>query len=207
MQHRKCCYCEKLEEQAKYRDVEHFRPKSSYWWLAWSWDNLLFSCIDCNREWKRDQFPLAAGDQPLAAETHPPGNERPLVLDPCDPSMEPTTEIEFRRERYNGRERWVPRGLTERGRKTVEVCGLDRPSLLDLYDMHVMNLVRPRTAPCLEATHGGEDAARAVVRAWRTATRALLAPRMQFWALSFDALKVLVSAEVRARYGLELNRP
>jgi len=36
MQHRKCCYCEKLQEQAKYRDVEHYRPKSRYWWLAWT---------------------------------------------------------------------------------------------------------------------------------------------------------------------------
>ncbi len=26
MQHNKCCYCEKREEQAKYRDVEHYRP-------------------------------------------------------------------------------------------------------------------------------------------------------------------------------------
>jgi hypothetical protein len=32
MQHNKCCYCEKLEEQAKYRDVEHYRPKSVDWW-------------------------------------------------------------------------------------------------------------------------------------------------------------------------------
>jgi uncharacterized protein (TIGR02646 family) len=56
MQQRKCCYCEKREEQAKYRDVEHYRPKSSYWWLAWTWENILFACIDCNREHKRDLF-------------------------------------------------------------------------------------------------------------------------------------------------------
>jgi hypothetical protein len=65
MQHGKCCYCEKREEQPKYRDVEHYRPKVTYWWLTWSWDNLLFSCMDCNREHKRDQFPLAAsGSRP-----------------------------------------------------------------------------------------------------------------------------------------------
>lgn len=38
MQYNKCCYCEKREEQAKYRDVEHYRPKSLYWWLAWTWE-------------------------------------------------------------------------------------------------------------------------------------------------------------------------
>lgn len=57
-QHRKCAYCEKPEEQAKYRDAEHFRPKSLYWWLAWTWENLLFSCMDCNREHKGEEFPL-----------------------------------------------------------------------------------------------------------------------------------------------------
>lgn len=36
MQHHKCCYCEKREEQPKYRDVEHYRPKSRYWWLTWA---------------------------------------------------------------------------------------------------------------------------------------------------------------------------
>jgi hypothetical protein len=56
MQYNKCCYCEKREEQAKYRDVEHYRPKSTYWWLAWTWENLLFACVDCNREHKRDRF-------------------------------------------------------------------------------------------------------------------------------------------------------
>jgi hypothetical protein len=77
MQRRKCCYCEKLEEQAKYRDVEHYRPKALYWWLAWTWENLLFACMDCNREHRRDRFPLSAGDARLLAEQAPPGFERP----------------------------------------------------------------------------------------------------------------------------------
>lgn len=86
-QHRKCCYCEKLEEQAKYRDVEHYRPKAYYWWLAWTWDNLLFACMDCNRDHKKDQFPLADGSTPLVAEQAPPASERPLViLRSCDRS-------------------------------------------------------------------------------------------------------------------------
>lgn len=107
MQQLKCCYCEKRQEQAKYRDVEHYRPKSLYWWLAWTWENLLFACIDCNREQKRDQFPLTAGDVALRASEPPPGGEHPMVLDPCDPSIDPSTEIVFRRLRINGIERWM----------------------------------------------------------------------------------------------------
>ena len=205
MQHRKCCYCEKLQEQAKYRDVEHYRPKSSYWWLAWTWENLLFACIDCNREQKRDQFPLSPGDVPLSAEQQPPGAERPLVLDPSDPSVDPRLEIEFRRERVVGRERWIPRGVTLRGRRTVEVCGLDRPNLLDLYADHVLHGVRPK----LEAFFAAHAAGSMPVafQAWERAKRGLLARERPFRALSHDALNVLVSADVRDRLRLTLERP
>jgi uncharacterized protein (TIGR02646 family) len=206
MQHQKCCYCEKREEQAKYRDVEHYRPKSPYWWLAWTWENLLFSCMDCNREHKRDQFPLEeSGSVRLQAEQAPPGAERPLVLDPSEEGFEPTTHIEFRREKNQGRERWRPWGLTERGRTTIEVCGLDRPSLLDLYGDHVVRRVRPRVEPVIEAAR--REDARAVVEAWSGATRGILGPMQPFRALSFDAVRVLVSPQLRAQYRLELERP
>jgi uncharacterized protein (TIGR02646 family) len=41
----KCAFCEKKIEEF---DVEHFRPKSIYYWLAYSWDNLLMACGTCN---------------------------------------------------------------------------------------------------------------------------------------------------------------
>jgi hypothetical protein len=205
MQHRKCCYCEKLEEQPKYRDVEHYRPKALYWWLAWTWENLLFVCVDCNREHKRDVFPLSPGDARLVAEQAPPGAERPLILDPSDPSMEPAREIEFRRERVMGRERWVPRGVTVRGHATIEVCGLDRPNLLDLYAEHVAHAVRPKLEGFFAAHQAGD--APATFRAWDRAKRGLLAPTRPFRALSHDALSVLAPIELRARYRLVLDRP
>lgn len=54
----KCAYCETPYRAAHPVDVEHYRPKGEveddphhpgYWWLAMRWDNLLPSCIDCNR--------------------------------------------------------------------------------------------------------------------------------------------------------------
>jgi uncharacterized protein (TIGR02646 family) len=206
MQHNKCCYCEKREEQAKYRDVEHYRPKSTYWWLAWTWENLLFACIDCNREHKRNQFPMSDGSVALSAEQSPPGNESPLVLDPSDPAgPDPASEIEFRRERIQSKERWVPHGLTERGRRTVAVCSLDRPPLLDLYAEHVVHVVRPKLRDALAARDVGD--ARAIFSAWATAKRALLGNERPFRALSHDAMAVIVPAEVRDRYHLQLSRP
>jgi hypothetical protein len=41
----KCVFCEQKVEQY---NVEHFRPKNIYYWLAYSWDNLLLACDNCN---------------------------------------------------------------------------------------------------------------------------------------------------------------
>jgi hypothetical protein len=83
-QHKKCAYCEQqtpLEEQP----TEHFRPKKHalrnwraedpddkdvdrYWWLTWTWENLLFACTTCNgRSHKGNHFPLVRSSEPLAA--------------------------------------------------------------------------------------------------------------------------------------------
>ena len=41
----KCAFCEQRIEQSH---VEHYRPKKVYYWLAYSWDNLLLACSTCN---------------------------------------------------------------------------------------------------------------------------------------------------------------
>ena len=43
--HHKCAFCETRVEQLH---VEHYRPKTYYYWLAYSWDNLLLACPTCN---------------------------------------------------------------------------------------------------------------------------------------------------------------
>jgi hypothetical protein len=55
--HGKCAYCEQYYRSSAPVDIEHFRPKGrihgeshpGYWWIAMAWENLLPSCIDCNR--------------------------------------------------------------------------------------------------------------------------------------------------------------
>lgn len=54
----KCAYCETPTRVVAYGDVEHFRPKSVYWWLAYSYDNYLVSCTACNQEYKKDFFAI-----------------------------------------------------------------------------------------------------------------------------------------------------
>lgn len=56
----KCAYCEATTKTTHYGDVEHYRPKSIYWWLAYCYDNYLVSCRICNQS-KADHFPIQNG--------------------------------------------------------------------------------------------------------------------------------------------------
>lgn len=56
--HNKCAYCEADTSVVAHGDVEHFRPKKLYWWLAYCYDNYLYSCQICNQVYKSDIFPI-----------------------------------------------------------------------------------------------------------------------------------------------------
>ena len=58
----KCVFCEQkviectdnnLEDCSS--TIEHYRPKSVYYWLAFSWDNILWCCHRCNQN-KKNNF-------------------------------------------------------------------------------------------------------------------------------------------------------
>lgn len=65
--HGKCAYCEANTTATMYGDVEHYRPKSVYWWLAYVYDNYLASCQLCNQKFKKAYFRVAEGKMRLAA--------------------------------------------------------------------------------------------------------------------------------------------
>tara|TARA_R110002096_G_scaffold197468_6_gene380825 strand:+ start:5915 stop:6745 length:831 start_codon:yes stop_codon:yes gene_type:complete len=52
----KCAYCEAPTSVVAYGDVEHYRPKSKYWWLAYCYENYLASCQLCNQAYKGAKF-------------------------------------------------------------------------------------------------------------------------------------------------------
>ena len=54
----KCAYCEAPMSTVAYGDVEYYRPKSVYWWLAYCIDNYLASCQLCNQKFKKAFFPI-----------------------------------------------------------------------------------------------------------------------------------------------------
>lgn len=53
-----CAYCESPTTIVSYGDVEHYRPKSKYWWLAYCYDNYLASCTLCNQKYKKAKFQI-----------------------------------------------------------------------------------------------------------------------------------------------------
>lgn len=126
----KCAYCENYAEQTH---VDHFRPKKEYYWLAYSWDNLICSCPRCN-QFKKNNFKIKG------KKAIPPKNtdnlndiniwssqiydyqEKPLLLNP-------------ERDDLNGVFSFDKKGHIigngKRARYTIETCQLDRKDLVD----------------------------------------------------------------------------
>lgn len=134
--HGKCAYCESFYFSTAPVDTEHFRPKGrlqedqdhgGYWWLAATWDNLLPSCINCNRRsgqitpnltaqmvrlvkggsrfsdfteeqsGKHDSFPILGTR--ATESTRDLSSEYPLLLDPCRDN--PSEHLRFYIDRDN----------------------------------------------------------------------------------------------------------
>ncbi len=155
--HGKCAYCESTYEATQPMDVEHYRPKGGYvveeggkkllkqpgyWWLAADWDNLLPSCIDCNRRrtqrfedgeeaslGKQNLFPLHEEGK-RAEKPDAEAQERPLLLHPC--RDDPAQVLEFTKQ-------GVVRPHPEAGpfqqamaKQSIEVYGLRRSGLVSV---------------------------------------------------------------------------
>jgi len=156
MQHHKCCYCERRVTKS-YNDVEHYRPKGTaqrspgctlrhgYWWLAYTWENLLYSCPSCNRSEKNDLFPLATSSVSLSAELSPPGSEIPLLIDPTGKES-PAWHVKYVREAHPETKimYWfaMARDDSKLGSYTIHVCGLNRKELLTLRNYHYDTVIK-----------------------------------------------------------------
>jgi hypothetical protein len=214
-QYHKCCYCETVEREHQ-NDVEHYRPKlraqrgsgfpgHGYWWLAWTWSNLLFACAPCNRNAKGDQFPLDGGSVALQPEEAPPGQELPLIIDPGREN--PVGHIHFRFFTRDNRPGWFPvaRGGSRRGVETIRALKLDRPDLLDLYNSHVNEYIMPivrRLRMAIEASD--REKTRNI---WQDEVTRWIAPQRPFTALSYDAIDYFFPRSVRRAWRLPLAQP
>ena len=125
----KCAFCEQCIEQFQ---VEHFRPKSTYYWLAYSWDNLLAVCPTCNLT-KRDYFEVA--NQRMSLADTKGALERIHHLAAEYNEREGNQLIHPEKEEVRARLSFGKDGSVrsedERVASTIHACGLGRNDLRD----------------------------------------------------------------------------
>lgn len=150
----KCAYCElPLAAGQRKGDVEHYRPKArvrrldgkpvkivrdgatvahpGYFWLAYDPQNLLPSCAACNRRagdatsgrltGKSDLFPTL--DDVWATTPEELADEHPALLNPWLDSDDPALHLRF------DPDTGLVIGISERGRITIDILGLNRDGL------------------------------------------------------------------------------
>ena len=133
--HRKCAYCEKSLKDAD-RHVEHYRPKVPYYWLAFSWDNLLIACKKCN-ELKSNKFheyiegkQLIYNNETLETAQnqikHYDSLEKPLII---NPEQETKTSLQNHFTFNLKTAEIIP--LTKRMETTIDICQLNRKELVE----------------------------------------------------------------------------
>jgi uncharacterized protein (TIGR02646 family) len=119
-----CAYCgDQIGRVGE--DVEHFRPKDKYWFLAYSFDNYVSSCRPCNSKRKGNRFELEPGFLPAVDRQHLRG-ERRLLLDPVLDAVEDGMQIALVDNRYH----WevnpsAPQRLRLRAAYTIEFFRLN----------------------------------------------------------------------------------
>lgn len=124
-----CAYCgDQIGRTGE--DVEHFRPKIPYWFLAYSFDNYLSSCRRCNSSRKGNKFPLMPGAS-RAQNVAQLGVEMPALLDPAHDDVLDALQIECSSGRYH----WVPNpnapaNIQTRAKTTIEFFHLNRDAEL-----------------------------------------------------------------------------
>jgi len=128
--HLKCAYCEqKLLDAPKH--IEHYRPKDTYYWLAYSWDNLLLCCGACNSA-KGKRFAIKNSPVTYSNEAfcdiHSFGNsydlsEEPMIINPEKEDVLDLILFDGNAQIYS---------YNERVQHTIEnACNLNRGELVE----------------------------------------------------------------------------
>jgi len=135
-QNDKCCFCEAKVTHVSHGDVEHFRPKAAYkiqtngkltkpgyYWLAYDFSNLYFSCQICNQSFKKNYFPLADEAKRARSHSHDHLIENHLIIDPG--LNNPENHLFFEQEIIK------PKNASIEGVETIKRTGLNRDKLCE----------------------------------------------------------------------------
>ncbi len=160
----KCAYCESLVEQGH---VEHYRPKDVYYWLAYSWDNLLYGCPTCNQN-KGTDFDI------LGEQVNPPKDtedlseiniwssqvydsiEKPSLLNPERDEMDDVFLFDIQGH--------IKDNNNTRADYTIKTCHLDRAFLVDERRKVLDDFMKELSAELLGAKNKEEQ--KAIISSW-----------------------------------------
>lgn len=151
-QYGKCAFCESNVTSVSHGDIEHFRPKKywvqndfqgrkgpGYYWLAYNFNNLLFSCQICNQRYKKNYFPIRRPEHRARNHHHAVDliKEKPFYINPSEEN--PRNLIEFKGAVAQGKDK------NHRGKKTIEALGLNRKGKTGISDLYEMRLKHYQT--------------------------------------------------------------
>lgn len=241
MFHGKCAYCEGNVHKGDF-DVEHYRPKGGvndhdgpqYWWLAFTWTNLLPSSEACNRalrqhvvtpdmteqevkamrltrpvqlSGKATHFPIGAAAR-LAPHQDDHDAEYPHLIDPC--RSDPAQYIAWRHASDFSiicAASWQGTP-SPHGEATIRCMGLNRVDLVEerTKTLQILKTMKYELFALLQAVRplGQEDMTRKVVE---TGTRMMLAhcdPEKAFSGMATDFMR---SMQDELTEWLRVNHP
>lgn len=124
-QNDKCAYCES-SLTGSFANVEHYRPKTEYkedniskkpgyYWLAYDWNNLFYSCDECNGQARKgNKFPLR--DPNTRNITNKDiSKEEPLIINPA--IEDPQEHICFHKH--------IAVATSDKGKETIRIFDLN----------------------------------------------------------------------------------
>lgn len=143
----KCAFCESTVSTTGGGSVERFRPKGGaygyddlfyvhhYWWLAYSWNNLLLVCNNCSR-FKGSTFPVFGYRSEFNSFDIDFVDEQPILLDPTVDN--PSEHLLFSDD-------GVVAPVSQRGEVTIEILKLNRAELVESRRraVHELSLILP----------------------------------------------------------------
>lgn len=229
-QRKKCAWCE-VRQGLSSNPVEHVRPKDGawrdvpeeprprrprdrptspghYWWLTWTWENLLFSCVRCNDQGhKANYFPLAPGapelPEPaftadgLPAEAFHVAAESPLLLDPTEPDFDFLDHVRWRPSQTELARKlwlWTPMPTTPRGDATIRILRL--AEFAEDVQAHLVRAVLPSIEEIERHLRHGRRVEAA--ERWGRLLDTTLAPSEPFTAATWCGLDAWMGPHQRA---------
>ncbi|HFK5505155.1 AAA family ATPase [Elizabethkingia anophelis] len=130
--HGKCGYCEIKIKSYDLGTIDRYRPSNGvrdineyyqdlYWWLTFEWDNLIYSCKECN-QYKGNYFPIV-GKRTLNKSNNYV-NEHRMLLNPY--LDEPENHFNYLYSNFGQID-----ALTDEGSQTIELLRLNRTNLIE----------------------------------------------------------------------------